>query len=243
MSARILIVDDEVDTCENLRDIFSDFGYQVDIAHHGEEALRLVKNNHYDVALLDLRMPGMDGLELYRRIRVLSSGTVAIVVTAYASSETAASIKGAGAWQILPKPVDFDLLFKLVSTALGQPLLLIVDDDRALCDSLWDVLREHEYRVCLSHDAPDALEKLKTRQFQVAIVDLKLPQGSGIDVLEKARAMSPATRSVLITGHRDEMEELVHQALQDGADAIAYKPFDMQKLLTTIGELSQHRAS
>ena len=66
----------------------------------------LVRKHPYEVALLDLRMPGMDGLELYRRMREISAETVAIVVTAYASSDTAKSVLATGAWKILPKPVN-----------------------------------------------------------------------------------------------------------------------------------------
>src|SRR5436190_21844803 len=86
----ILVVDDEVDTCHNLSDILTDLGYRVDMAHDGLSALELVRQNHYDLALLDLKMPGMDGLTLYREIKKLRAGTVAIVVTAYATSGTAA---------------------------------------------------------------------------------------------------------------------------------------------------------
>ena len=65
----ILIVDDERDACLNLADIFTDLGYRVDIAHDGWSALELLQKRPYDVALLDLKMPGMDGLTLYRRIK------------------------------------------------------------------------------------------------------------------------------------------------------------------------------
>ena len=80
-AARILVVDDEVDTCANLSDILSDLGYEVDVAYDGLGALELVNQKTYDVALLDLKMPGMNGLELYRRIKQLEAGTVAIVVS------------------------------------------------------------------------------------------------------------------------------------------------------------------
>src|SRR5260370_14233734 len=100
---RILVVDDEADTCANLSDILTELGYRVDVAFDGPSALELVKQNHYDVALLDLKMPGMDGLELYRRIKEVQSGTVAIVVTAYASSHTAQEALSAGASRILPQ--------------------------------------------------------------------------------------------------------------------------------------------
>src|SRR3954447_9505108 len=84
----ILVVDDDVDTCRNLSDILTDLGYQVRVAHSGPEALELVSRAHFDLALLDLKMPGMDGLTLYRKIRECSAGTVAIIVTAYAGAGT-----------------------------------------------------------------------------------------------------------------------------------------------------------
>ena len=119
-------------------------------------ALELVRQKPYDVALLDLKMPGMDGLTLYREIAKLRAGTVAIVVTAYASKATAEEALAAGAWQVLPKPVDFPQLLALVDEALGQPLVLVVDDDHDLCANLWDLLRERGYRVAVAHDEAEA---------------------------------------------------------------------------------------
>jgi two-component system, NtrC family, response regulator HydG len=234
---RLLIVDDEADSCDNLSDIFTDMGYQVDTAHDGASALKLVGQNIYDVALLDLRMPGMDGLELYRHIRKLSAGTVAIVVTAYASSNTAMSVLGAGAWKILPKPVDFPQLLQLVDQALRQPLILVVDDDHDLCDSLWELFHERNYRVCLAHDVPQAVHRLVDQQFDVLLVDLKLPNGDGTQILECLRQTNSQARSIMITGFRAETERRVQSALGQGASAVCYKPFDVDELLTTVGKL------
>src|SRR5712691_9578861 len=94
--ASILVVDDEVDTCRNLSDILTDLGYHVDMAHDGPSALELVRRNAYDVALLDYKMPGMDGVTLYREIKKLRAGTVAIVITAYADSGTTGEALQAG---------------------------------------------------------------------------------------------------------------------------------------------------
>ena len=237
--ASILVVDDEPDTCANLSDILGDQGYRVDVAYDGPSALELVKNNAYDLALLDLKMPGMDGLELYRRIKKLRSGTVAIIVTAYASSETAKAVFDAGAWQILSKPVEFSRLLALVDEALGQPLVMIVDDDPDLCDTLWDVLREQGFRVCIAHTIAEAEERLIAKSYQVLLIDMKLPTGSGRDVLHLVQQSDPAARTVLITGHRVEMEQSVEQALAEGADAACYKPFDVEHLLRTVKQLAE----
>jgi two-component system response regulator HydG len=234
---RILVVDDEQDICANLQDILSDLGYHVDVAYDGASALELVRKTRYDVALLDLKMPGMDGLELYRRIKRLRSGTVAMIVTAYAGSETAQSAMTAGAWKIVAKPVDFPQLMALVDQALDQPLVMVVDDDHELCDSLWDLLRERGYRICVTHDATGAAERLEERAHRVVLIDMKLPKGHGGDVFRAVRAANPDARTVIITGHRGEVEEQVTQLLSEGADAVCYKPFDVANLLATVRSL------
>jgi len=230
----ILVVDDDVDTCRNLADILGDLGYQVDIAHDGPAALERVRDKAYDIALLDLKLPGMDGVTLYREIKRRRSGTVAIIVTAYASSETAHEALTAGAWQILSKPVDFPKLLGLVDEALGQPLVMVVDDDDDLCVNLWDLLRERGYRVCLAHDVREAAQRLKNSSFKAVLIDMKLPHGDGSSVFRLVREKSPKARTVLITGYRSEMDQVVQQAMAEGADAVCYKPFDVPVLLKTL---------
>jgi DNA-binding NtrC family response regulator len=234
----ILIVDDDVDICWNLSDILTDLGYRVDTAPNGEAALELVRKKPYDVALLDLKMPGMDGLTLYREIKRLRAGTVAIIVTAYASSTTAEQAMAAGAWQVLPKPVDFPKLLRLVEEALGQPLVMVVDDDHALCTNLWDVLRERGYRACMAHDEYGAVERIKERSYRVVLIDMKLSMGEGRRVFEAVRQADPKARTILITGFRSETEPLVEKLLAEGADAVCYKPFDMPQLLAALKRLT-----
>ncbi len=235
----ILVVDDDVDTCRNLSDILSDLGYRVDVAHDGPSALELVKGNAYDVALLDYKMPGMDGLTLYREIKRLRAGTVAIVVTAYAGGATTEEALEAGAWQVVAKPVDFPKLLGLVSEAVGQPLVLVVDDDHDLCMNLWDLLRERGFRVCLAHDEREAAEHLKGSAFKAVLIDMKLPMGDGTSVFRLVRQANPRARTIVITGHRSETDQQVQQMVQEGADAVCYKPFDMPKLLSTLFNLTR----
>jgi DNA-binding NtrC family response regulator len=239
LMATILVVDDDVDTCRNLSDILTDLGYEVTTAFDGKTALELVKQSGFDVALLDLKMPDIDGLTLYRRIKEVRADTVAIIVTAYAGSVTSEEVTAAGALQILPKPVDLTKLLPLVAQTLDQPLVLVVDDDPDLCANLWDVFREKGYRVCLAHNLEETAERLKGRPFKVVLIDMRLPRGDGSSVFQMVRQTSPDARTIIITGYASEMERLVQQVIREGADAVCYKPFDMTKLLSTLQELAK----
>jgi CheY-like chemotaxis protein len=243
--ASILVVDDDVDTCRNLSDILSDLGYHVDTAHDGLEALEMVRRRAYDVCLLDLKMPGMDGVTLYREIRKLQASAVALVVTAFASPDVAEQALSAGAWQVLPKPVDFPRLLGLLQVALDQPLVLVVDDDAELCNNLWDLLREEGYRVGLAHDGGEAARRLSRgpagQEFSVVLIDMKLPGGDGSSVYRLVRQVNPEARTVLVTGHPRELDSAVRNVLAEGADAVCYKPFDVPGLLSLLQKLARER--
>lgn len=233
---KLLIVDDEVDTCENLSDILTDHGYAVDIAHDGPTALKLVEQSGYDVALLDLRMPGMDGLELYRQVKRISAGTVAIVVSAYAGSDTARSILAAGAWRIVRKPVDIKALQGLIREAISDPLVLLVDDDTEVCEKLWEMLRTQGYRVHFAHYAEDAKKALRKFEFQVLVLDMKLPDPNGDAIVELVRQANQKTRIVIVTG-ADEMNAQIEAALAAGVSAVLRKPIEAESLLAAVEEL------
>ena len=235
----ILVVDDDQDTCRNLSDILTDLGYAVQTAAEGASALGLVRRNSFDFALLDFKMPEMDGLTLYRKIKRISPSTVAMMLTAYMSGATSDDAHQAGIWKVLPKPIDLGLVLPLVDEAVSQPLVLLVDDDHDLCASLCDLLRERGYRVSLAHKASAARDLLVRQKLKVVLLDLKLPDGSGNEVFAFLRQANPEARTMIITGHRPELNSLIEKLLADGADAICYKPFDLDQLLATLERLAE----
>ncbi len=116
----ILVVDDDVDTCRNMADLFSDLGYEVDAAEGGLPALEKAQQQRFDLGLLDLRMPDMDGLTLCRRLKQLHPDMVTMIITAHAGSGGNEEARAAGARHLLTKPVDFPKLLDLVCEALAH---------------------------------------------------------------------------------------------------------------------------
>jgi len=115
----ILIVEDETIMRESLRDWLTDAGYEVETAEEGEEALKTIAEQDFGVVILDLRLPGKDGIEVLREAKEKSPQLRGIIITAYPSVQTAVEAMKEGAVDYLPKPFDLDDLGELIQQTLG----------------------------------------------------------------------------------------------------------------------------
>ncbi|HET9531585.1 MAG TPA: sigma-54 dependent transcriptional regulator [Blastocatellia bacterium] len=182
--ARIMIVDDERVVRESLGNWFRDEGYNVELAQSAEEAVGKIANASFDVFLLDIRMPGTDGLELQRRVRELQPDATVIIMTAYASVETAVEAMKQGAYDYVVKPFDPDDLEHTVRNAVERKML--VTENRHLRDKIDEINLLHE----IVGTSP-AIRR----------------------VLEQAAMVSASDTSVLIRGESGTGKELIARAL------------------------------
>jgi len=122
---KILIVDDEEIVRESLSEWFKEDGYQVESAENAVDALNSLNKSRYDIYFLDIKMPGMDGMELHRRIREIDKDAVVIMITAYAAVDTAVKALKDGAFDYITKPFDPDNLSHLLRNAVQQRKLTL----------------------------------------------------------------------------------------------------------------------
>ena len=234
----ILIVDDEPDIRDSVADILNEFGYEADTAGDGTEALSKIRDRSYDVALLDFKMPGMDGLTLYREMRRVCPETSVILVSAYTGDGVAEEAISSGIRRVISKPVDMSEVIAQVDVELERPLALIVDDDSDFCDSLRDVLNEWQFRVNIAHDETRAVELLPTQRPQVVVLDIVLGEGSDATrILDAIRSSCPLAGVILVTGRRAGSAGTVDDLVSQGADAVCFKPIDPQSFLNTLQNL------
>src|SRR3990172_4600559 len=120
----ILMIDDEASLRESLSQWFKIDGYRVDTAHEATSALQKLQENPWDIILLDIKMPGMSGIELQNRIKQIDKNIVTIMITAYATVDTAVQALKDGAFDYIMKPVDPDDLSRLIKNAVEKRRLL-----------------------------------------------------------------------------------------------------------------------
>jgi len=120
----ILVVDDELSVRDSLTKWFTEDGYKAGGAADANEALKKLQPGKWDIIFLDIKLPGMDGMELQQRIKSIDPSVTIIMITAYASVDTAVKSLKEGAYDYVTKPVDPDYLSHLVANAIKQRRLL-----------------------------------------------------------------------------------------------------------------------
>jgi len=239
---RILVVDDDRRLSRTLVDILTIKGHQAEAAYSGPEALDMVKQEQFDCVLSDIRMPEMSGVELHRAIKEAQPQVPVVLMTAYSSDRLVQEGLEQGALAILTKPLDINNLLCFLSSLRRQQSVVIVDDDPVFCQTLGDILEARGFAVSKLTDPSGVAESLDSDELAV-LLDMKLNSIGGLEVLKEIRGRCPRLPVILVTGYRQEMSASIQAAMEIGAYACLYKPFDIDKLLQALAELRQRDLS
>ncbi len=192
---RIVVIDDEVNAATALETLLREDGYQVASAHDARAGLLLLEKAEADVVLTDLRMPGMDGLELLQKVKEVRPETMVILMTAYGTVKTAVRAMKLGAEDYLGKPIDVEELEVVLQKVIEKKRLQ--EEARSLRERL-----DHKYRLDnLVGESPEMLAVFKT-----------------------IRQVATSNASVLLLGESGTGKELFAQALHQNSPRKS-KPF------------------
>ncbi len=184
----ILIVDDEESVRDSLLNWFIEDGYHVECAENAKKALHLLEDREFDIILADIKMPGMDGMEMHRRIKALNRDSIVIIMTAFASVDTAVQALKDGAFDYVTKPFDPDDLSHLIRNAAAQ--ISLKTENEAL-----------KTRVISLEDIDDLIGRSETIQ----------------TVLKQVESVAQSNSSVIITGESGTGKELVARAIHSNS--------------------------
>ncbi len=238
---KILVVDDDRSMVRTIRDILKVKGYETSEAYAGEEAVGKVQSDPPDCVLMDIKMPGIDGIETLRLIKGISPGLPVVLMSAYTTEEQEEEARKLGADTVFTKPVDLGMLFSFLALLRKEESILIVDDDPDFSGFVGDVLRSRGYRVETEAGPENVLGHIEQDYNLTILLDLKLGDTNGLEVLKTVRSSYPSQPVVLVTGYRDEMADSIEKGLEIGAYTCLYKPFEMEGMLGTIREISRKK--
>lgn len=184
----ILIVDDERSVRDSLYNWFIEDGYRVECAENAKVALTMLESDSFDIILADIKMPGMDGLEMLRRIKSLKKESIVIVMTAFATVDTAVQALKDGAFDYVTKPFDPDDLSHLIRNASKQ--ILLSEENETLKE-----------RVVSLENVEDLIGNSRAMQ----------------EVLKEVESVAQSNSSVIITGESGTGKELIARAIHSNS--------------------------
>ena len=229
----ILIIDDHPAMRTTLKDILEEEGYEVNTASSGTRGLELSMKKKYDLFLLDVRLPDMNGVDVFKKMKASIKNPRAIMMTAYSMDELKNEALKEGAIAFLQKPLDIEKVLSIIKDE-ENPQVLIVMENRKEKKNLSAQLKKENYRVYLSETPGDALELARQIKFSQILIDTALRSISALNIFSELRKISPSSALIIFTEPAKEYLEITAEAVKHDAYAFMEKPVNIDKLLNTM---------
>jgi DNA-binding NtrC family response regulator len=236
----ILVVDDDRQMVKTLSAVLQLHGWKTASAYSGEEAIRAVEERRFKAVLMDVRMPGINGVEALRAIRRSQPLTPVILMTAYAAHDLLEQAERDGALMVLSKPIPLPTLTGLLEhVSRAERSVLLVDDDPDFLATLSTVLAEHGSRVLKARTLSEALEFVETQAPAIVVLDLRLDDGiQPADAVIAIKEVSPAVVLILCSGHPDTLDQTLAAVPSGWIHASLAKPFPPERLIDLLDALT-----
>jgi two-component system response regulator HydG len=227
MTNRILIVDDDKDHAESIADLLQLRGDEVELAYSGEQALEQFSRREYGLTIMDIKLPGMDGVEAFFELRKLKPGSQVIMMIGLSVDQLIARAVEGGAAGVLHKPFAMADLLDALSQVRPGGLLLVANDQPEFVEATADYLERNGYRMAVAATAKGAMSKARSGEVDCLIID-RMPLLSGIEACLKLRQEGCSFATILVSPYEHEAPEWL------AGEGILIKPFDPALLVGAV---------
>lgn len=239
---RVLIADDESSMRLTLSDILTDNGFYVATASSGESAIEKCSAEHFDVVLMDMRMPGAGGLEAFRELRKRHPKLRVVLMSAYGEEELKHEVLAAGAVAFLDKPLNLNQVIRLLANEFELATIAITGDEQ-LSESLQDFLQPGCKPIRVVAKADDAVELVRQLDFDVAFIDVDQLESDGLDCYLALRGASANITAVMLSSSDTQAMDVAQEAVRRTAYTILKKPLQASSLKDLMAQLHAQRIS
>lgn len=231
---RILVVDDDRENADSLSELFEMEGHLVDVAYCGEEAIARQMECDYDIAFIDVVMPGLNGVESFLEIRRLKPSARVYMMTAYSVEQLLRQAIDNGALGVMTKPLDPECVLRHVEELAPHGIAVLSDADPSAGQTVKSCIDGRGHRCEVAATADAALSAVERESLDVLVLDLEAPLVEGLGVYTKLRKSNRALPTVLVTPWGSDEDRKFDNVGEMTVTGILNKPFDPGLLLEKL---------
>ena len=234
----MLIVDDDRGFASSLKNLLAVEGHRITLAHSGEKAIEMSREKNFDITFMDVKLPGINGVESFHEIRLFRPDAKIIMMTAFTVEQLLQQALDGGAVAALRKPLDIDEVFVLLKDISPAGIILIADDDAEFVQSIKNILVREGFIVFVAVTGEQAVDYTLNNDIDILILDLRLPFMNGLEVYLKIKEHNRSVPTLVVTGYAEEEKESIVLFNKMHISGYLTKPFETDELLTALRKLT-----
>jgi len=233
---KILVVDDNQDFAETLADVLELNGYSVTITFDREDAIKKFTEKDYILTFMDVKLPGMNGVESFLKIKKIKSKAKVIMMTGYSVEQLLNQAIENGALEVLYKPFDMKNVLKILERIKPDGIILIADDDEDFVGSIKTLLENEGYKVLVAQDGQKTIDHIRSNGIDLLILDIRLPLINGLEVYLELKKTGHILPTIIVTAYANEEINKINTFKSLMVTGILKKPFEPSELLKAVEE-------
>lgn len=231
---KLLIVDDNADLAEGLQVLLEDEDFEVNVAASGEQAISIADAVAFDIALIDVQLPGINGIEVAMEIRSKKPDTATILMSGFRIEQIISKALHEDKVTVLRRDTDSERNISVLKDLGDTDIILVADHDPETVIRVEQLLGNLKFKVLVARNGPQAFEQVPDEKPDVLILNLNLPVINGLEIYLQLQKLGYFLPTIIITGYKpleNEPNDPLHSYSVTG---FLFKPFKPEHLLDSI---------
>lgn len=230
----ILVIDDNQDLADGLGMILEDEGHQVTLAYNGIDGINAFDATSFDVALVDVKLPDMNGIEIFQNIHKKDPDIRIFLMTGYRVEQLLEEVVGDADVEIIRNPFEIKHITEAVIRVKNESIILIADDTPDCGKNLAGHLSAHKFKIMLVDSTEKAVADVDSDKFDVLVLDLHKPVTYALEIYLELKQRNNALKTIIVTGCEDKEANISDLLRSTAITGCLFKPFHPEYLLQIL---------
>lgn len=235
---KILIVDDNHDLADGLGMVLEDEGYQVTLAYNGTDAIKIFDSSHFDLVFIDIKLPDMNGIELFQYIHKNNPEVETIMMTGFRIEQVLTEVIENGDVKVLREPFEINHVLESLNQVKDESIILVSNDNPGFSERMLEFLTDNGMKTILAKNSQKALDSVLLNSVDALVLDLNTSVMRNLELYLQLKKQGKPVKTIIVTRHKQKETEKETEAFDNlkslSVTGCLFKPFNPDDMLDSI---------